>query len=71
MSIIPIIIEAAKLAIAVIILFYVVEMITTMPQNMRRVVQGLVLLIAILAVLSMAVGEPLRPLPPGPSNLLR
>jgi len=68
MNIIPIIIEAAKLAIAVIILFYVVEMITAMPQNMRRVVQGLILLVAILAVLSMAVGEPLRPLPP---NILR
>ena len=67
MSIIPIIIEAAKLAIAAIILWYVVEMITAMPPNMRRIVQLLIVLVAILAVLAMAVGQPtqpLRPLPP-------
>jgi hypothetical protein len=71
MSIIPLFIETAKLAIAAIILFYIVEMITTMPQNMRRIVQGLILLVVILAVLAMVVGEPLRPLPPAASNLLR
>jgi hypothetical protein len=70
MNIIPLIIEAAKLAIAAIILFYVVEMITTMPQNIRRVVQLLIVLVAVLAVLAMAVGEPLRPLPPT-SGVLR
>ena len=67
MRIIPIIIEAAKLAIAAIILWYVVELITTMPQNIRRIVQLLIVLVAILAVLAMAVGAPtlpLRPLPP-------
>jgi uncharacterized protein YhhL (DUF1145 family) len=63
MNLLSLIIEAAKLAIAAIILFYVVEMITPMPQNMRRVVQLLIGLIVILTVLSMAIGEPVRPLP--------
>ena len=71
MNVIPLIIETAKLAIAAIILFYVVEMITTIPQHIRRVVQGLILLVVILGLLAMVVGEPLRPLPPGPSPLLR
>ena len=65
MNIIPLIIEASKFAIAAIILFYVVEMISTMPQNVRRIVQALIVLVAVLAVLAMAVGEPVRPLPPG------
>ena len=64
MRVIPILIEASKLAIAAIILFYVVEMISTMPQNIRRIVQALIVLVAILAVLGLAVGEPVRPLPP-------
>ena len=53
MNIIPLIIEASKLAIAAIILFYVVELITTMPQNIRRIVQLLIVLVVVLAVLAM------------------
>ena len=65
MRIIPILIEASKLAIAAIILFYVVEMITAMPQNVRCIVQALIVLVAILAVLGLAVGQPAAPLTPG------
>jgi hypothetical protein len=39
MNVIPVIICAAELAVAAIILFYVVE-ILTMPVNMKRVCQG-------------------------------
>jgi hypothetical protein len=40
MNVISVIIYAAELAVAAIILFYVVEMLT-MPANMKRVCQGL------------------------------
>ena len=43
MNVIPVIIYAAELAVAAIILFYVVEMLT-MPVNMKRVCQGLIVL---------------------------
>ena len=49
MTLIPLIIYAAELALAAIILFYVVEMLA-MPGNMKRVCQGLIVLIAILSV---------------------
>jgi hypothetical protein len=55
MNVIPLIIYAAELALAAIILFYVVEMLT-MPGNMKRVCQGLIILIAILSV----TGKPRR-----------
>ena len=46
MNVISVIIYAAELAVAAIILFYVIEMLT-MPANMKRVCQGLIVLIAI------------------------
>jgi hypothetical protein len=64
MNVIPVIIYAAELAIAVIILFYVVEMLT-MPGNMKRVCQGLIALIAILSV----IGELLGSAPPPASQV--
>lgn len=51
-------IECSKLAIMAIILFYVVELITTMPTYMRRVVQGLIILIAIMASIQLAGAGP-------------
>jgi len=59
MNVIPVIIFAAELALAAIILFYVVEMLT-MPGNMKRVCQSLIVLIAILSV----IGELLGSAPP-------
>ncbi len=59
MNAIPLIIYASELALAAIILFYVVEMLT-MPGNMKRVCQGLIVLIAILSV----TGELLGSAPP-------
>lgn len=56
MTIIPVIIYAAELALAAIILFYVVEMLT-MPGNMKRVCQGLIILIAILSVIGVLLGS--------------
>jgi hypothetical protein len=55
MNVIPLIIYAAELALAAIILFYVVEMLT-MPGNMKRVCQGLIILIAILSVIGVLLG---------------
>ena len=55
MNVIPLIIYASELAVAAIILFYVVEMLT-MPGNMKRVCQGLIILIAILSVIGMLLG---------------
>jgi len=55
MNVISIIIYAAELAVAAIILFYVVDMLT-MPANMKRVCQGLILLIAILSVIGVLLG---------------
>ena len=56
MNVISVIIYAAELAVAAIILFYVVEMLT-MPANMKRVCQGLIILIAILSVTGMLLGS--------------
>jgi hypothetical protein len=64
MNVIPVIIYAAELAIAAIILFYVVEMLP-MPMNMKRVCQGLIVLIAILSV----IGELLGSAPPPASHV--
>ena len=60
MNVIPVIIYAAELALAVIILFYVVEMLP-MPANMKRVCQGLIVLIAILSVIGVLLGSPPPP----------
>ena len=62
MSIIAIIIYASELAIAAIILFYVVEMLT-MPANMKRVCQGLIVLIAVLSVIGALLGAAPPPAP--------
>jgi len=56
MTLIPLIIYAAELALAAIILFYVVEMLA-MPANMKRVCQGLIVLIAILSVIGALLGS--------------
>jgi hypothetical protein len=64
MNVIPVIIYAAELAIAAIILFYVVEMLP-MPVNMKRVCQGPIVLIAILSV----IGELLGSAPPPASHV--
>jgi hypothetical protein len=56
MTLIPLIIYAAELALAAIILFYVVEMLS-MPANMKRVCQGLIVLIAILSVIGAVLGS--------------
>jgi hypothetical protein len=73
MSIIPLIIYAAELALAAIILFYVVELLP-IPGNMKRVCQGLIILIVVLSVLGALIGSsPARSgslLPPNPSSLL-
>ena len=79
MNVIPVIIYAAELALAAIILFYVVEMLT-MPANMKRVCQGLIVLIAILSVIGVLVGSapppashigPLGPNSPSNPSLIR
>ena len=59
MGIIPMIIYDAELALAAIILFYVVELLP-IPSNMKRVCQGLIVLIAILSALGMLLGSPVR-----------
>ena len=56
MNVISVIIYAAELAVAAIILFYVVEMLT-MPVNMKRVCQGLIVLIAFLSVIGVLLGS--------------
>ena len=74
MNVISVIIYAAELAVAAIILFYVVEMLT-MPANMKRVCQGLIVLIAILSVIGVLLGSTPPPVshvgpiaPNSPSN---
>jgi len=64
MNVISVIIYAAELALAAIILFYVIEMLT-MPANMKRVCQGLIVLIAILSVIGVLLG----PAPPPASHV--
>ena len=70
----PLFIYAADLAVAAIILFYVVEMLT-MPVNMKRACQGLIVLIAILSVIGVLLGSAPPPVshvgplaPNSPSN---
>jgi hypothetical protein len=79
MKVILLIIYAAELALAAIILFYVVEMLT-MPGNMKRVCQGLIILIAILSVTGMLLGSapppashvgPLAPNSPSNPSIIR
>ena len=60
MNFIAIVVSAAEIAIATIILWYVVDLLTTMPANMRMVVKCLIVLVAILVVVSMIVGEPMH-----------
>jgi dolichyl-phosphate-mannose--protein O-mannosyl transferase len=60
MNFIPLIASAAEIAIATIILWYVVDLLTTMPENMRMVVKYLIVLVAILVVFSMFVGQPVH-----------
>jgi hypothetical protein len=55
MNVISVIIYAAELAVAAIILLYV-EMLT-MPGNMKRVCQALIILIAILSVTGVLLGS--------------
>jgi hypothetical protein len=79
MNVIPVIIYAAELALAAIILFYVVE-ILTMPANMKRACQALIVLIALLSVIGVLLGSapppashvgPLAPNSPSNPSLLR
>ena len=79
MNVIPVIVYAAELAVAAIILFYVVEMLT-MPTNMKRVCQGLIILIAILSVIGVLLGSapppashvgPLAPNSPSNPSVIR
>lgn len=79
MNVISVIIYAAELALAAIILFYVVEMLT-MPANMKRVCQALIVLIAILSVIGVLLGSapppashvgPLAPNSPGNPSVIR
>jgi hypothetical protein len=69
MSLIPLIIYAAELALVAIILFYVVELLP-MPANMKRVCQGLIILVAILSVLERTpiASSPLQSGSLNPSN---
>ncbi|MFY9599607.1 MAG: hypothetical protein WBX05_00770 [Pseudolabrys sp.] len=79
MNVISVIIYAAELALAAIILFYVVEMLT-MPANMKRVCQALIVLIAILSVIGILLGSapppashvgPLAPNSPSNPSVIR
>ena len=79
MNVIPVIIYAAELAVAAIILFYVVEMLT-MPANMKRVCQGLIVLIAILSAIGALLGSspppashvgPIAPSSPSNPSMIR
>ena len=78
MAVIPLIIYAAQLAVACIILFYVIEMIT-MPTNMKRICQALIVLIAVLSVLGALIGPgpsmarvgPLNPMTPATPSIIR
>ncbi|MGZ5810279.1 MAG: hypothetical protein ACXWKA_11535 [Xanthobacteraceae bacterium] len=65
MNVIAVIIYASELALAAIILFYVVEMLA-MPANMKRVCQGLIILIAILSVIGVLLGSAPPPAHVGP-----
>jgi len=72
MNFIALVVSAAEIAIATIILWYVVDLLTTMPANMRMVVKCLIVLVAILVVISMIVGEPMHiGIPPNSPSLVR
>jgi hypothetical protein len=72
MNFIMLVASTAEIAIATIILWYVVDLLTTMPPNMRMVVKCLIVLVAILVVISMFVGQPLHVgLPANPAPLVR
>ncbi len=60
MNFILLVVSAAEIAIVTIILWYVVDLLTTMPANMRMVVKYLIVLVAILVVISMFVGQPIH-----------
>jgi hypothetical protein len=72
MNFILLVVSAAEIAIATIILWYVVDLLTTMPANMRMVVKYLIVLVAILVVISMFVGQPIHVgFLPSPAPILR
>ena len=72
MNFILLVASAAEIAVATIILWYVVDLLTTMPPNMRMVVKCLIVLVAILVVISMFVGQPLHVgLLPAPAPIIR
>jgi hypothetical protein len=72
MNFIAIVVATAEIAIAAIILWYVVDLLTTMPANMRMVVKSLIVLVAILVVLSMFVGQPMHVgIPAAPPAIVR
>jgi hypothetical protein len=72
MNLILLIASAAEIAIATIILWYVVDLLTTMPANMRMVVKYLIVLVAILVVISMFVGQPIHVgFLPSPAPIIR
>jgi membrane-associated HD superfamily phosphohydrolase len=77
MNVLALINYAAVLAIAAIILFYVIEQVTAMPVNMRRAVQLLIILVCVLSVVQIALsGTPapaphLIPIPSAPSSIIR
>lgn len=59
MSFVPTVIEICKIAICALILFYVVPMISAMPGNIQKIVQALIILIAIMYSLQVAMaGSP-------------
>lgn len=76
-DIIALIVWAAELAIAAVILYYVV-LLLPMPDIMKRVVQALIILVCILVVLGRLIGAPLassmspaRPLSPSNPSIIR
>jgi hypothetical protein len=72
MNFIALVTSTSEIAIATIILWYVVDLLTTMPANMRMVVKCLIVLVAILVVISMFVGQPMRlGVPETPAPLVR
>jgi dolichyl-phosphate-mannose--protein O-mannosyl transferase len=72
MNFIALVTSTAEIAIATIILWYIVDLLTTMPENMRMVVKCLIVLVAILVVISMFVGQPMHVgLPANPAPLVR
>jgi len=64
---IALVIQAAEIAIATIILYYVVPMIAAMPAHMQKIVQILIILVAILVVLNSFIINQTRASIPLPS----